>query len=317
MDPGIKSNVWKYELGVGMTTHPEDTKVGAEHKGDLVLTEEVNPSAQVASPTQIELLLKTVESELIPRLFVNHMMDIPSTSPLVENRSTEPMPGPWCSEEQIEKFATLCISNDPELLDQRVTDLLAQGVSLESIFLFLLAPAAKCLGDSWINDKLSFVDVHLGLCRLHQLICECETIGYRSENLLLAGESILLTCAPGENHTFGVTMVADFFRRYGWQVSNLCGLDTDFLIARLASTHYTAVGFSLHNEYNYAALATLIRQVKDESSNKDLFVMVGGDYFIRNPGEVEAIGAEVFATDGRQAVLKATEASKKRVRPVL
>lgn len=293
-----------------MAIHPEDTKVGVEHQAEIILTEEVNPSAKVASPTQIELLLKTVESELIPRLFVNHMMDVPSSSPLVENRATEPVPGLWSSDDNIAAFAAMCISNDPEKLDQHVTDLLAQGVTLESIFLYLLAPAAKHLGEGWTADQLSFVDVHLGLCRLHQLICECETIGFRSENLTLAGESILLTCAPGENHTFGVTMVADFFRRYGWQVSNLCGLDTDFLIARLASTHYTAVGFSLHNEYNYSALAAIIHQVKEASCNKDLFVMVGGDYFIRNPNKVEAIGAQVSAADGRQAVLKATEVSK-------
>ncbi|MFK7994702.1 MAG: B12-binding domain-containing protein [Granulosicoccus sp.] len=300
-----------------MATTPGDLKVGAEHQAEIVLTEEIKASGTAKSPSQIELLLKTVESELIPRLFVNHMMDVPSSSPLVENRSTEPVPGPWSSDDNIAAFSSMCISNDPEKLDQHVTDLLAQGVTLESIFLFLLAPAAKHLGECWVSDDLSFVDVHLGLCRLHQLICECETIGYRSESLLLAGESILLSCAPGENHTFGVTMVADFFRRYGWQVSNLCGLDSDFLIARVASTHYTAVGFSLHNEYNYSALENIIRQVKGESCNKDLFVMVGGDYFIRNPNKVESIGAEVFASDGRQAVLKATQASKKRDRPVL
>ena len=290
--------------------------MGAEHQADA-LTEEVHVSVELAAPTQIELLLKTVESELIPRLFVNHMMDIPSTSPLVENRSTEPTPGPWCKDDRIQEFADMCVSNEPDKLDQHVTDLLAQGVTLESIFLYLLAPAARYLGDRWLADEISFVDVHLGLCRLHQLICECETIGYRTENATLSGESILLTCAPGENHTFGVTMVADFFRRYGWQVSNLCGLDTDFLLARLSSTRYCAVGFSLHNEYNYSALKNIIRQVKAESINKSLIIMVGGDYFIRNPDKVESIGADIFATDGRQAVLKATEATKKRDSPVL
>ncbi len=290
--------------------------MGAEHQADA-LTEEVHVSVELAAPTQIELLLKTVESELIPRLFVNHMMDIPSTSPLVENRSTEPTPGPWCKDDRIQEFADMCVSNEPDKLDQHVTDLLAQGVTLESIFLYLLAPAARYLGDRWLADEISFVDVHLGLCRLHQLICECETIGYRTENATLSGESILLTCAPGENHTFGVTMVADFFRRYGWQVSNLCGLDTDLLLARLSSTRYCAVGFSLHNEYNYSALKNIIRQVKAESINKSLIIMVGGDYFIRNPDKVESIGADIFATDGRQAVLKATEATKKRDSPVL
>ena len=294
-----------------MATHPGDSKVGAEQQAEIDLERDEHSSTHATAPTQIELLLKTVESELIPRLFVNHMMDVPASSPLVENRATEPAPGPWGSDERVAEFAGLCIGSDPEILDQHVTDLLAQGVSLESIFLYLLAPSAKYLGDRWSDDVLSFVDVHLGLCRLHQLICECEAIGYRSENVRVPGESILLTCAPGENHTFGVTMVADFFRRYGWQVSNLCGLDRDFLIARLQSTFYSAVGFSLHNEYNYDALADIIKEVKASSTNGQLLVMVGGDYFIRNPQQVEAIGADIFAIDGRQAVLKATEAAKK------
>lgn len=295
-----------------MARLPEISKVGAERQ--VQQDTETVPSPVVPAhqpPSQIELLLKTVESELIPRLFVSHMMDVPVSSPLVENRATEPEPGPWSSQEAIESFSVLCISNDPSKLDRHVTDLLAQGVSLESIFLYLLAPVARHLGDCWLDDELSFVDVHLGLCRLHQLICECEAIGYRSENMPVLDQSILLTCAPGENHTFGVTMVADFFRRYGWQVSNLCGLDTDFLLARLSSTHYTAVGFSLHNQDNYAALASIIKQVRHQACNAGLVVMVGGDFFIRNPSKVNDIGADVFATDGHQAVLMASNASKR------
>jgi len=289
-----------------------NSKVGAEHRNEIVIDEEPLPSSRSSDPLQIELLLKTVESELIPRLFVNHMMDIPATSPLVENSSTEPTPGPWSGDDNIEQFARLCIGNDPEVLDQHVTDLLAKGVTLESIFLYLLSPVAKFLGEQWESDDLSFIDVQLGLCRLHQLICECENIGYRSENPTLPCESIMLSCSPSENHTFGVTMVADFFRRYGWQVSNLCGLDKDFLIARLSSTHYSAVGFSLHNDDNYDELVDLLRILKTKSANKRLLTMVGGDYFIRNPNKVQSIGADIFATDGKQAVLRASEACRKR-----
>jgi methanogenic corrinoid protein MtbC1 len=286
--------------------------MGAEQQVEEDIGEDLNAITPIITPpTQIELLLKTVETELIPRLFVSHMMDVPVTSPLVESRKTEPTPGPWCGQKDIEAFAELCISNDPQKLDQHVTDLLARGVTLESIFLYLLAPVARHLGDRWTDDELSFVDVHLGLCRLHQLICECEAIGYRSENMPLLDQSILLTSAPGENHTFGVTMVADFFRRYGWQVSNLCGLDTDFLLARLSSTYYNAVGFSLHNDYNYEGLEDIISRVRSAATNKDLVIMVGGDYFMRNPEMVNSVGADIFASDGHQAVLLASNASKR------
>lgn len=295
-----------------MATHPGDDKVGAGLQASKDLTESPQPSGSPAAPSQIELLLRTVEAELIPRLFVNHMMDIPSSSPLVENHSIEPQPGPWSSDECVASFARMCISNDPKALDQHVTDLLSQGATLESIFLYLLTPAARLLGDSWLSDDLSFVDVHLGLCRLHQLICECESIGYHAENTVLPLNSILLSCTPGENHTFGVTMVADFFRRYGWQVSNLCGLSTEFILSRLESTHYSAVGFSLHNEYNYDELQALIHQVRAKSCNPEILIMVGGDYFSRFPNQVRVIGADCGATDGRQAVIKAAEACKLR-----
>lgn len=285
-----------------------------EHQGDTDLTESPNndpssgPLAELDAPSQIELLLRTVESELIPRLFVNHLMDVPSNSPLIENFSVEPTTGEWSSENSIAKFAQMCTNDDSMALDEHITDLLARGVSLESLFLNLLTPAARHLGDSWLSDKLSFIDVQLGLCRLHRLICECETIGYHTENSRLPLNSILLSSAPGENHTFGIAMVCDFFRRYGWRVSNLCGLGPDFLLARIESTQYSAVGFSLHNEYCYDDLATLIRQIKSVSKNPDVVIMVGGDYFIRHPNKVRLIGADFFASDGRRAVIKATKA---------
>ncbi len=307
-----------------MATHPGDHKVGAEHKADIDLTEipgsgsspSTESSAELDAPSQIELLLRTVESELIPRLFVNHLMDVPSNAALVENHSAEPTTGPWSTDDSVAAFAQMCIDDDAKALDEHITDLLSQGVSLESLFLNLLTPAARHLGDGWLSDELSFVDVQLGLCRLHRVICECETIGYHTENTGLPLNSILLSSTPGENHTFGVAMVCDFFRRYGWRVSNLCGLGTDFILTRIESTHYSAVGFSLHNEYCYDDLAKLIKDVKSVSKNPDIVIMVGGDFFTRFPNKVRPIGADFSASDGRRAVLKATKACSSRLSAV-
>lgn len=277
----------------------------------VVCSDPKETPAVLSQPSQIELLLKTVESELIPRLFVNHLMDVPVTSPLIENCASEPQSGPWSTSEEISVFAELCIGDNRTQLDQHVTDLLARGVTLESIFLHLLSPVARFLGDQWLCDKLTFVDVHLGLCRLHQLICECEAIGYRSENMPLLDTSILLGAAPGEDHIFGITMVADFFRRYGWRVSNLCGLEPDFLLARLASTSYSVVGFSLHSERNFDGLKKIIKEVRSVAINPDIVVMVGGDYFIRETSQVSEVGADLFCMDGHQAVLHAINACNK------
>ena len=296
-----------------------DHERGAGHQAGVNATKIPDNSSSAGlldEPDQIELLLRTVESELIPRLFVNHLMDVPSNSPLIENHSVEPTTGEWSAGDKVALFAQMCINDDSKALDEHITDLLAQGVSLESLFLNLLTPAARHLGDSWSTDKLSFIDVQLGLCRLHRLVCECETIGYHAENSGLPLSSILLSSTPGENHTFGIAMVCDFFRRYGWRVSNLCGLGADFILTRIASTNYSAVGFSLHNEYCYDDLANLIKDVKSVSKNPGIVVMVGGDYFTRYPNKVRLIGADFYASDGRRAVLKATKACNLRLKAV-
>lgn len=237
------------------------------------------------------------------------MMDVPIIAPLVQNRTTDPPLGLWASQNNIESFAILCIENKPRKLDQYVADLLTQGAPLEDLFLYLLAPAARHMGELWRIDHLSFVDVQLGLCRLHQLVCECESIGYWSENVRRSNHSILLTCVPGEDHTFGIAMVADFFRRYGWQVSNLSGLDKSLLFSKLASTHFNAIGFSLHNDMSYGVLKALIDEVRLKSVSENLIILVGGDFFVRNPHKVDDVGADFFANDGKQAVLRTISAA--------
>lgn len=260
--------------------------------------------------SKIGLLLETVESELVPRLLINQTNYLPVASSLLSNPAVDPQPGSRCTQDKIESLTNLCIDSEPRKLDQYIADLLTQGIKLESIYLYLLAPTARQLGELWSSDHLSFVDVQLGLSRLHQLICECDAVGYCSDNIPMTQQSILLTCAPGESHTFGITMVADFFRRYGWRVSNFCGHEKGFLLARLASTQYTAVGFSLHNDISYQVLKSLVREVRRKSISKDLMVLVGGDFFVRNPDKVDDVGADLFARDARQAVLQACSLSK-------
>lgn len=249
---------------------------------------------------RMDQLLSAVENELIPRLLVSHSSDVDAP----HTAAPEPASGPWADDDEVHRFAMLCIDDETDLLNRRVSDLLSGGIGLDAIYLHLIAAAARWLGEAWSDDELSFIDVQLGLCRLHRLVCECGPIGFQREG---AGRpwSILLSTVPGDQHTFGVTLAVDFFRRYGWQVSNLAGLERDFLLERVAATSYSAVGFSLHNEDFAGELGGLIRTVRRRSCNPDLLVLVGGDYFVRNPHLAAEHGADLTACDAHRAVAAA------------
>ena len=265
---------------------------------------------RLAHGLSVAQLLAAVENELIPRLMVSHADETRVAEPDVPPAA--PARGEWAAHSEVTAFARWCADGENRLMAEHVSALLARGIGLDAIYLHLLAPAARHLGEQWTRDEVSFVDVQLGLCHLHRLVCDCGSVGVQVAPTRVGAEdasrSIMLGVAPGEQHTFGVTLAAEFFRRHGWQVSNLCGLETDFLLERVATTHYTAAGFSLYGDICLDGLVELIAAVRERSANDSLLVLVGGDYFARHPERVTEVGADLGADDAHRAVFAAESA---------
>jgi len=253
----------------------------------------------------VDQLLSAIETQLIPRLLVSHRGNIGNE----DSVRKAPAPGVWSSAERVSDFASLCIVQGADKVTEHVSSLLSRGVALDAIYIHLIAPAANLLGEQWANDEASFVDVQLGLTRMHQLVSECERIGYRNSD---PGEAktILLAAAPGEQHTFGIRLAADFFERSGWMVSNLSGNKEHSILQEVASCHYCAAGLSLHNAAWLDALRKLLPKIRRHSMNPDILLIVGGDFFVRNPAVGDTLGADLIGTNAHQAVLDAEQRLK-------
>jgi len=248
----------------------------------------------------IQQLLGAVENELIPRLLCAHSREVrEGDSPA---RRARPVSGPWASGDCVERFATLCSEDDAEAVSEHISSLVSQGVGLDAVYLFLVAPAARALGERWEDDSASFVDVQIGLGRMHSLLCDCVPVGFH--HAAASPHSVLLSSVPGDQHTFAIALVADFFRRFGWQASNLCGLTEQFLLDRIEASHYDAIGFSINSSEARQRINPLLRRVRKRSRNPRLIVMVGGD-FSRPDADVVPVDADLLAGDAHAAVLEA------------
>ena len=76
----------------------------------------------------------------------------------------------------------------------------------------VLIPAARQLGELWCEDEASFVDVTIGLVRVTQaldMLPEPARDG--------PGPHIVLAPFPGEQHRFGVDVLAELLRESGWR----------------------------------------------------------------------------------------------------
>jgi len=208
--------------------------------------------------------------------------------------------------ETVTDFVAILLHCDPAGPASFVERQIGSGVAIEAIYLDLLAPAARQLGDMWTDDRVDFTEVMLGLAKLQALLHEfsppSEPAATRG-----SGQRVLLACAPGEHHIFGIVMVDEFFRRAGWDTRCLAAATAADIVANVKRDSYAIVGFSASCDYQLEPLANCIRFVRKASRNRAVGVLVGGRLFVERPELVSLVGADTSASDGRQAVLQASD----------
>lgn len=244
------------------------------------------------------VLARTVQDEVIPRLLL-------ARRPLALADSGQAiLPAPALAA-RVEPFVGVVLGNELPVVNGFVTDLRGGGASVEALYLDLLAPAARQLGDMWLRDECDFTQVTVGLWRLHQVLRDLGPSFHGDADLRVVGPRALLMPAPGEQHTFGLAMVVDFFRRDGWGVWS-GALDSNAELASMVRYQsFAVVGFSVACGERLDELVESIRRVRRASCNPDVGVMVGGPAFVGQPQLAAAVGADATATDGAQAVRQA------------
>jgi methanogenic corrinoid protein MtbC1 len=242
---------------------------------------------------RLALLSRAIEDEIIPRLMLAHPTAgdcLPST----------PSASAQVSQEDVQAFAKLVLAPDENVAHACIEAMRTSGISVETIYTDLLAPVARYLGVLWEEDLCDFTEVTVGLGRLQQVLRELSP-AFGQSSASTSGNRVLLLPGPGEQHTFGLVMVAEFFRRAGWDVGGgawEAGADPVVMVQR---EWFDVVGFSLGNVAQLDDLAACIKSVRAAALNKSICVIVGGPLFLANPEYVAYVNADAASTDGAQA----------------
>ena len=242
-------------------------------------------------------LLDLVEGEIIPRLMLAHR----------DRRDTPSEPDIRYAESVA--FACALLERSPAAARQLVDDHLERGVRLESIFLDLFAPAARYLGELWESDQCNFSQVTLCLWRLQSLLHDLSPsfqAGSGSAELARTAERrILMATLPGQQHTFGLSMLSEFFRREGWVVLSIPAPEPGETQAALSRHWFDVLALSASMDYEVDDLARTIQAARKTSLNPRLTVMVGGPLFLRQPELAARVDADGMSTDAIDALILA------------
>jgi MerR family transcriptional regulator, light-induced transcriptional regulator len=246
---------------------------------------------RVSAKERLTRLASALETDVIPRLVRAHGAAPLRAEPAVQTPT----------EREVEAFTALVLNAGDTAVSDSIDQWRARGLSMTAVYLDLLAPAARHLGVLWTEDRCDFASVTIGLGRLQRLLRECSPAFGTEIEHPPNGRRILLAQPSDEQHSFGLSMVAEFFRRAGWEVLGGVGGAVHDPSAQVAREWFDAVGFSIGSETRLNWLKERVATVRAASRNRGVVVMVGGPLFALDPALARVVGADASGQDGGSA----------------
>lgn len=239
-------------------------------------------------------LARAIEADVIPRLVQAHRQPTVAANHPEAGASTQ-------TPEQVAGFVALIIGDSDLDVQASVDHQRRAGVSVEALYLDLFAPAARLLGEMWSDDACDFSTVTVALGRLQRLLRELSPAFGTEVDYPANGRRAMFAQPADEQHSFGLSMVAEFFRREGWDVFGVVGGTGEDPAVRVRREWADVVGLSIGSERRLDWLRKCITDLRAASRNPGVVVMVGGPIFTLHPDWAASVGADATARDAREA----------------
>ena len=272
------------------------------------------------------MLSSVIQKQIIPRLLqseptlggpTTHSPSKPLKPPQTRSASRVYKPtastgGSRVSVSQVQAFAMMTVNSKANENLAFVEELLRQGLTESEIFLDLIGPAARFLGEQWEDDRVDFLQVTLGLVSMHELT---HRLGYEYQagpQTLGPTYRIMLSCIPGSMHLLGPVIVSSFFRAEGWQVVLEVSPTESELSHAVANEWFDVVGVSVSTSDQLTKLKQLVKVLKKSSRNPSLSILAGGPIFLDASLSADKFGLDSICTDPQQAVQIANNFARAR-----
>jgi excisionase family DNA binding protein len=174
---------------------------------------------------------------------------------------------------------------------------LAAGAHPRAVYLEVLAPALRAIGDEWAEGHIDVGVEHRASAVAHRLV---GRLGPRFVRRGVSRGSVVLAAPPGDLHGLPVALAADLVRGAGFDVEDLgADLPVPSLVdAAQRTQRLVAVGLSVSIAGNGRAVGEAVSSLREALDGVP--VLVGGGAVPR--ADAAALGADGWGCDGAALV---------------
>lgn len=204
------------------------------------------------------------------------------------------------SANDVDELAHACLSSEHAAL-KLVQQWLVHDRDLEAIYLKALVPAAQLIGAWWTSDKVDFATATVAFCRMHRLMYELSPRFLADARVLSPAPSALLIPTPGCQHSMGVFMLSEFFRRGGWRVSSDALGSADDVVRLVQTEWFDVLGLSIASDRQLNLTEQMLTKVRLHSANPKLVIMLGGTWVQEAHPQLASLKPDLIGTDAGQS----------------
>lgn len=210
---------------------------------------------------------------------------------------------PRTRDDWIERLCDALVSESETSHQSVLGAMVSNGISQADILQNYIPDVARLLGEMWLKDKASFVDVTVGAGRLQRLYREAvgSGAGGWSSRSIPLGQSVVMVVPSFESHSLGAFAAADQLRRHGAWVHMAIGLNASELCNAVCSSRCSMIGFSAATLETLEGVTGLIGYLRETVPNLPPIVLGGRIVELAND-VAQRCGADYAVTTARQAL---------------
>ncbi len=189
-------------------------------------------------------------------------------------------------------------------------DLLAElrghRLTVDAIIDLYVPATARLLGELWVDDRISFAEVTIGVMRLQALLSEATaTTGFTSPTEE-AELNTLVVVPNDEQHFLGASVVAGQMRRMGCDVAMSYDEDAATLTTRLMQGIPDLVLITCARRETLESVARTVQTIRTAAPTGPI-VAVGGAMKMKEKDVIDLTGADIVTNVAEEAVAYCTK----------
>lgn len=193
-------------------------------------------------------------------------------------------------------IARALLEPGPAAMDALRLDLRRARISELDLVDAYFPEVARHLGCAWADDTAAFTDVTIGVARMQSMLRELGRDWTSNTCAVQGGATVLIVLPDGEQHSFGVMLLAGQLRRQGISVRLEVGTPAATLRKLVQEKSFDCAMISVACEEKLDHCKAVVHALK-QGSDGQLWVAIGGPLLDRPVDVLGRTGADIATCD--------------------